>query len=150
MKRTIFLSLHIIALLLISQIEVSACSCPDDPDLTIEQKVKLNLTNAKTVFSGEVIEVVKKFSGLDAFVKIKVEELWKGYLPKEVVIDTELANGATCGYDFEVGKKFLVFAYGLNNSNLTTKACDLNRRIEKATEELKILGKGKKSQKRNS
>jgi hypothetical protein len=40
--------------------------------------------------------------------------LWKGELKREIIITTN-KDSAMCGYGFEVGKKYLVYANGLKN-----------------------------------
>jgi hypothetical protein len=142
MKRIIFLSLPIIVLLLFSQIEVFACSC----NHAFLEPLKTRLFISNAVFSGEVIEINKIFRERHtSIVKIKVKEFWKGQMSKEVTINTR-SSSAACGYEFEVGKSYLIFAKSSDDGNLTTGLC-LTNEIEKAEEDLKMLGKGKKPQK---
>lgn len=147
MKKSIFLLLSVVALLISTQINAFACSCPTIGG-TLEQHIKWKLKDSKAVFSGKVIEINDKPQSRDFFVKIKVEKLWKGSLSEEVVITTERST-ASCGYPFEVGKNYLVYTHGSGAMNLTTGLCMNNLELQKATEELKILGKGKKPRKRN-
>ncbi len=76
-------------------------------------------------------------------VKIEVKEIWKGLLSKEVNIATPNQTGM-CGVSFEIGKSYLVFASHSAEGNLSTGLCLKNKELEKAAEELEILGKGKK------
>lgn len=141
MKKFIFLTLIFFNLLLFSHIEAFACSC----NQAFAQPLKTRLFISKAVFSGEVIEINKIFQKrYISIVKIKVKESWKGQLSKEVTINTDTYADA-CGYTFEVGKSYLIFAY-TSEGKLTTNSCLRNSEIEKASEELKILGKGKKPQ----
>ena len=55
----------------------------------------------------------------------------------------EAGDGRFRGYTFEVGKSYLIFAHTSNGNKLTTSLCSRNSEIEKAIEELMILGKGK-------
>lgn len=110
MKGIIFLSLSVLTLLLFVQIDVLACSCSIDPEETLEQGTKARLKNAKGVFSGEVIEINKIPQSSYVSVKIQVKESWKNVLPKEINITSEFADGASCGYRFQVGKSYLVLS----------------------------------------
>jgi hypothetical protein len=151
MKKIIILTLTFFGLLLFTQRNVSACSCVDIPQ-TLEQEIKGRLKASKAVFSGEILKINetsqrRDVTGLDVTVKIRLKEVWKGQLTKEVIITTP-DNSAACGYSFQVGKSYLVFADTTKGKILGTGLCSGNRRLETATEELKILGKGKKPQKR--
>ena len=151
MKKIIILTLTFFGLLLLPQIDVFACSCVDIPQ-TLEQEIKGRLKDSKAVFSGEILKIsetsqTRDVIGLDVTVKIRLKEIWKGQLTKEVIIKTP-DNSAACGYSFEVGKSYLVFAHSRKGKILATGLCSGNRLLETATEELKILGKGKKPQKR--
>jgi hypothetical protein len=143
MKKFIFLTLTFFTLLLFSYIEAFACSC----NQAFAQPLKTRLFISKAVFSGEVMEINKIFQKSHiSVVKIKVKESWKGQLSKQVIINTR-TDGAACGYPFEVGKSYLIFAGSSDDGNLTTGLCSRNSEIEEAEEELKMLGKGKKLQK---
>jgi hypothetical protein len=78
---------------------------------------------------------------------MRLKQVWKGQLTKEVIINTP-DNSAACGYSFEMGKSYLVFAHGTKGKILRTGLCSGNRPLETAGEELRILGKGKKPQNR--
>ena len=150
-KKIIILTLTFFGLLLLTQINVFACSCGNIPQ-TLEQEIKGRLKASKAVFSGEILKISETsqrqdVTGLNVTVKIRLKEVWKGQLTKEVIINTP-DNSAACGYSFEVGKSYLVFAHSRKGKILATGLCSGNRALETATEELKILGKGKKPQKR--
>jgi hypothetical protein len=146
MKKYIFFTVSVFALLILFQVDIFACRCVIDPNQTLEQKINANLKTAKAVFSGEVVEIYSSFFGQDPpkqniLVRIKVEESWKEILPEEINIVTNISS---CGYRFEKGKSYLVFAYSSDEYNLSTAKCLLNKELENAADELKILGKGKK------
>ena len=148
MKKIVFSTFIVAALLVFTQATAFACSCIEIPE-PYEQKVKSKLNDAKAVFSGKVIEINDKPQSFEVFVKIKVERLWKGNVSKEVIITTENNSGVFCGYSFEVGKSYLIYARGSDESNLTTGLCLGNLQLQKAAEELKILGEGKKPRRKN-
>ncbi len=87
--------LSLVALMVFTQIDVLACSCPSLGE-TLEQEMKWRLKESQAVFSGEVIEITDIPKSL-VLVKIKVEESWKEILPEEITITTERSEGA-CGY----------------------------------------------------
>jgi hypothetical protein len=144
MKKTISLSLCSLALLLFTQIEVHACGCIELAKETRKQMVNRFLETARVVFTGEVIEITKNPENPGFTTKIKVEKWWKqsqpNFRPKEITL---FGDGSSCEYHFAVGKKYLVFANEWKNK-LQATSCSGNSEIEKATEELKLLGKGKK------
>jgi hypothetical protein len=138
MKKIMFRLFISIGLLLFAQISVFACVCPDDPDVTtVEQEVIGHWKRAQVVFTGKVIEITQN----PFQYRLQVETSWKGLLPH--IRPTEIllvAQTADCEFPFKVGKKYLVYAYERNNK-LTTSECSGNIEFEKASEELKILGK---------
>jgi hypothetical protein len=74
-------------------------------------------------------------------VKFRVEKYWKGVLTTEMIVVTG-RGGGDCGYRFEVGARYLIFAYG-GDTKLETNICQRTKGLEEATEDLKLLGKGK-------
>jgi hypothetical protein len=148
MKKILFLTFIVAALLVFTQATAFACSCIEIPE-PFEQKVKSELKGAKAVLSGMVLQIKDKPQSFEVFVTIKVERVWKGSVSKEVIITTENNNGVFCGYPFKVGESYLVYADGSDENNLTTSHCLRNLELQKAAEDLKILGKGKKPRKRN-
>jgi hypothetical protein len=147
MKKAVCYVVVILAFLIFSQSGIYACSCPTV--VGVEQELKWKLKELEAVFSGEVLEINEIPQSLDVSVKIKVETVWKGSPFREVTIITP-NNSASCGYPFEVGKSYVVFANRTDKNYLTTGLCLRNREVNKATEELKILGKGKKPKKNKS
>src|SRR5437879_6296609 len=81
--------------------ELAACSCPGPPP----PKKALELSTA--VFLGEAVKV--EVEGETRTVTFKVDRWWKGGDKQEVDAATH-KSGATCGYGFEKGKKYLVYA----------------------------------------
>jgi hypothetical protein len=78
-----------------------------------------------------------------------VEKLWKGVLPEEISIVTGRGNG-DCGYRFEVGGSYLVYAYGSDESSLSTNICQRTAKLSVAQADLKVLGRGKVRWKENA
>jgi hypothetical protein len=79
-----------------------------------------------------------------------VERYWKGINAAEVTVYT---TSDDCASHFELGKKYLVFAYFVKEGQyLETDSCIGTGRIEMVAGDLKKLGKGKliQTQKRDS
>lgn len=139
MKKLIFASVFITLLSLLTQVETLACSCPTVGDTSAESQTELALHASRAAFSGEVVEISPIPNTHNVLVKIKVKESWKETLPEEITVTTENRG---CGYLFRTGASYLVFAGSRDDGSLTTGLCLRNKEIEKAAEELKILGKG--------
>lgn len=141
-KIIIFLSL-IIGLLIFNQTDVLACSCDlSVPKSSLKQQVNKAKKKSNAVFSGKVLEIIKQPLHHYISVRLLVENSWKGTLLKEITITTGLGGG-DCGYPFEIGKSYLIYANGSDENKLSTNICQRTTNLPDAIEDLKILGKGK-------
>ena len=148
--------------LLISATKVFACVCVNLPEQTLEDLVKDGVKNSRVVFAGKVIGfeyrkgIPNEFmqsKGIDyetKVVKFRVEQWWKGEVPREILLATDetknadgTASNSSCNYNYKEGESYLVFAYGKENE-LRTMACSRMQPLSRAEEDLKILGEGKK------
>lgn len=120
---------------------VFACSCLPMEDKSIDEKVRAEYSNSTGVFSGEVLQVIKEIGANQIKVKFRVKEAWKGKFSRQTIIKT-VQDSAACGYKFEVGKKYLVFAAGEEN-NLRTDICTRTSLL-KPNKDVSILNKIKK------
>src|SRR5262245_9771563 len=68
----------------------------------------------------------------------EIEEAFKGIKGKSVKIATD-AGGGSCGYFFEVGKEYLVYAYGASEDSLTASICTRTRSVSDAQDDLALL-----------
>ena len=123
---------------------VLACSCVPQGSESIETQVKQAYTNSAAVFVGEVVEVVKKPDGYSVEVKFRNVKSWKSELQDKITISTGQGSG-DCGYKFEVGKKYLVYADGERN-NLKTNICTRTSAFE-SNKDVAFLNKIKKIKK---
>jgi hypothetical protein len=90
-----------------------ACSCP------APTTVATHAERATAVFTG----IVTRVSGLPfglvcssadpVSVEFDVETVYKGDVRKTMVVHT-VASGASCGYEFERGKRYTVFPWALD------------------------------------
>jgi len=115
-----------------------ACSCPTV--MSLDDEIKWKLKTGSAIFSGEVMSI--EAGGSRKHVTFKVIEFWKGRLNFKVTVSTYHSSGA-CGYDFKIGKSYLVFSDLWENRHHSGE-CSRNRVLEDAGAELKILGKGQR------
>ena len=70
-----------------------------------------------------------------------VDRFWKGTKSSQIAIYTTLDD---CAPSFELGQKYLVFAYYVKeSSHLETESCMGTGRVEWGGEDLKLLGRGR-------
>ena len=110
----------------------SACSCVPPPPPAVA------LADADAVFSGEVM--MKEREGRDGAwrVTFRVDTAWKGNPGRGAVIHTA-NNSAACGFNFEKGERYLVYAYA-HEGQLGTGLCTRTAALEGAGEDLEALG----------
>jgi len=144
-KISIFLMICLIVCIMTIVIpsNVYACSCAQP--LTVEAE----LSRSEAVFTGRVLEV-KEHKDLNGFVTksalFDISEIWKGGSQSQIIIHTG-GGGGDCGYHFEEGKDYLVYAsqstmYG-DKAHLVTIICDRTNVLAQAHEDLSKLGEGK-------
>ncbi|MGI0090021.1 MAG: hypothetical protein ACREAF_06730, partial [Nitrosopumilaceae archaeon] len=138
--KTIFLAIVGITLLSITGLNQSAhaCSCvaPAPP--------KESLEKSDAVFLGRVVEIKKDLSNIVSSaqlipVKFEVQRVWKGPAEKTITVSTALSS-ASCGYEFQEGETYLVYAYG--KESLQTGLCTRTQLFVDVYEDLRALGAG--------
>jgi hypothetical protein len=132
--RVLFLMLAV--LIGLAQAErAKACSC-------IRQTPAEGFADAEAVFSGRIAEVKPNpDSERGGFViTIEVLEAWKGVTEPIVKVSTA-ANSAICGYAFQVGRSYLVYASRDGGRPLRVSLCSRTQLLDEAKEDLKSLGK---------
>jgi hypothetical protein len=117
----------------------SACSCMGVP-------IQRYISSSDAVFSGEVVDLQKGTSASRMFgpsdtVTLRVSEAWKGTDQGTLEVSTP-SQGSACGYHFEEGQEYLVYAYG--KQDLKVDACGGTTHLSKADEDLALLGNGEK------
>lgn len=101
------------------------------------------LDDANAVFTGEVmsIEPVDDDPGEQYIAAtIEVERTWKGVDSTPVIVETH-QHEATCGFPFEEGESYIVYAYS-DGTPLTTALYHRTQLLERADEDLEELGEG--------
>lgn len=111
------------------------------------------IDSSSAVFSGKVARFEKFSLGGEAGEKriafFEVDRYWKEPPPtnvgyKQLIVITE-GHHAACGYDFEVGRSYLVYAtkWWYDTESLYTGLGSGTQPIEDAQEHLEFLGEGK-------
>lgn len=112
--------------------EAFACSCNQNypPNKAFE--------NSAAVFTGKVTDIQHNVGSY--IVQFSVQEAWKGLSDSQATITTS-DNDGTCGYDFQQGVRYVVYAYGSEES-LETGICSRTQPIADAYEDFMYLGEG--------
>ncbi len=145
MKNKIILLFSVCLIFLVFNTGGYACSClpPSSPAQELDKST--------AVFSGKVIEIKKheqkKAAGeYDPFTAVEavfeVEKSWKGIDKKQVSVFTS-SNSASCGYNFQKGQSYLVYANADEQERLVTGICSRTKNLNDAREDLNELGAGK-------
>jgi hypothetical protein len=143
MKKAIYFSLALALLLLASAEKAFACSCPVIPGPEKKQ-VQQAFSGSVAIFSGEVLEISDSSTDINIWlVKFKVAKSWKGDLNGEVTITTA-KNSAMCGYSFEIGKQYLVYANGARDALMVSNCSRTSKMSNKG--DVKYLAKLKRQQ----
>lgn len=107
------------------------------------KEAKAELDEAFAVFTGQVV------ARTDTAVRVKVDRVWKGNLPAEVLLRTRERNPdgtvqfTSCDPIIgDLGSSHLVYAYGRSLENLSAGgACSPSLRLESAAERMALLDK---------
>ncbi len=135
---------------------VLGCSCaPPSPfeSFTVRQRVQRAFDRAKVVFEGQVESVQdppNPFAPdgtiflpvparpMQRMVKFRNTTIYKGPKQARIVIRTGLGCG-DCGYDFEIGSSYLVYAYTNEDGDLETDTCTRTSLLDYAGADLRFL-----------
>jgi hypothetical protein len=129
MNKTLVLWSLVIGFVLVSDASL-ACQCVET------RSVAHSVESSDAVFSGRVLKIYGTRIGF------AVERSWKGVNEPELTIYTP-AQSTACGYQFEEGQDYLVYAYSQGGERLGTDTCTRTRKLAEAKEDLTELGNGK-------
>lgn len=143
----------------------TACKCaqnPDAPPEGSEAAIAAELAASTAVFTGRVVTIesrIRLFLRTQRYlfltrgdrdiaeedaerlfrrrVKLEVEESFKGASTRTAVLYTGWGGG-DCGYRFERGSRYLVYARD-NDGGLYTGICHATKRVEEAAGEIPVL-----------
>ena len=139
MKKT-FLLLFI---LFFSISKTHACRCIRS-DKSLNKKVKKAFKQADLILSGKVIamnvvnEKDLRFSSDLIRYTFEIKKTIKGKIKREIIEISSSASSASCGYLFELGRSYLVYAKKWpqvssktkNTANYFTSLCDRNQQLK--------------------
>ena len=122
-----------------------ACSCAILPG-TQKERAEQALSDSEAVFSGEVSAIEKQEAATSrhpgtATVTLRVSEVWKGQEQRTLEVSMP-SQGSACGYPFEEGREYLVYASG--GMDLGVSLCSETKPLSKAEADLTVLGNGEK------
>jgi uncharacterized protein (TIGR03382 family) len=110
-----------------------ACSC-------MQQEREAAFDQASSVFEGQV-QSVDPVDEMRVRVRMTVVQTWKGADVEEIEVTTS-SNSAACGYNFEVGQSYLVYADALDDGSQGVSLCSRTARVEDAAEDIHAMGQG--------
>jgi hypothetical protein len=111
-----------------------ACSCATG-------SIQRYISSSEAVFSGQVTAIEKEAATRTTTATLRVSEVWKGPERSTLEVSTS-SQGSACGYHFEEGKEYLVYADG--KQVLKVNACGGTKQLSDADEDLALLGNGEK------
>ena len=138
MKKVLLIACSAVFLFLLPT-TARACWCRgQDPEEKISSAVKKELRLSVLVFSGVALE--SNGSGI----RFSVETLWKGTATKEITFDSQINSTSSdgrekfidsCARQFEVGKKYLVYA-DREKGHLFVNKCSRTQLFESASKDI--------------
>ncbi len=117
------------------------CTCANfNPN--VREEVAREFREAAAVFEGEVKSMETHKDSAASFerrvVTLRVLRIYKGPDQKMFVVGTGLSD-EDCGYDFKLGKKYLVYAFANPSGRLTTTICERTRPLWRAVADRRYL-----------
>jgi hypothetical protein len=135
MKKTVLFSLAILSIfsvLLAAPQAAYACSCmaAGSPKESLEQSA--------AVFIGTVESVGEPQDG-SRFVLFDVRNAWKGVATSNIAVTTP-QDSAMCGFNFEQGKSYVVYASQDESGVLSVNLCSRTHELAENDEDIAALG----------
>lgn len=120
MKKAIY-TIFAVTVFLFAAETSHACSCMFSQE-PLKKQVETAYKDSAAIFTGKVLSV-QPSPGEATYVTVKfaVAKTWKGSKGTEISVTTE-KDSAMCGYYFEVGKEYVVYANAAKMA-LTTSNC---------------------------
>ena len=123
-----------------------ACSC------AVSASPLEAMEQSAAVFEGTVVSIKEKFKIMQSSadpvrVTFQVGARWKGEMGEKVTVTTAL-SGASCGFEFTKGERYIVYAGGEEGegkggtAKLTVSLCSRTAMFSGAEEDLNELGAG--------
>lgn len=136
MKQYLFILFGIFMLLFSVTKNAMSCSCGEPPPLTKE----FNITSAifvGKIIKGEAIKIDDTY--MDRKFTVEISKVIKGKLKDTVEIYTSIDCGA-CGYDFIIGRNYLIYAWNNEEENkLIVNLCSRTKEQSEIEPEERLL-----------
>jgi MYXO-CTERM domain-containing protein len=110
-----------------------ACSC-------LEQPFEMAHAGAAAIFEGRVASVTTQEDGR-LLVAFDVVQTWREAGHEHVEVVTA-SNEVACGYPFEIGTSYLVYAGQTEGERYVVSLCSRTRRMADADDDRALLGSG--------
>jgi hypothetical protein len=132
--------MRIFIVLSLSAIRAWCCSCAGSP---VGNPPCQSAWQYDAVFTGTVESIAAPATALpfpQRQIRLTVAEPFRGIDPgpRDIVIETGLGGG-DCGYNFERGRQYIIYASKRPGGALSTGICSPTRPVEDAEEDLKYL-----------
>lgn len=156
MKAVLQFCLFFIFIFGIGKLEIFACTCKYPLNLTEKEKIEGSFKGADFVFTGKVIKVFQKQfrEGKDIYLEgentvvLEIIGDFKNNIKKKLITIKTGLGGGDCGFPFEKGKKYLVYAVFtkvLNSKNqiikteIHDKSCSRTSLLSNANNDIEII-----------
>jgi ketosteroid isomerase-like protein len=143
MKKLLFL----ILLFLFPFTNSFACSCSELEE-PLSKKVERSYTNSKLIITGKVIDINTEYTDGTKYYKnpviykFEILKVFKGNSEKEIIEILSESTGSMCGYKFELGESYLVYATTTDfYSSVTNKEFDFDTNLCSRNQVLKNVEK---------
>lgn len=110
-----------------------ACSCAEPPSPAEA------FQKTEAVLLGKVIDIQEGPGPRHITAKIRVVKIWKGGRGFTAEVLTTSDRGAMCGFNFQDGKTYLIYAYKNQDERLETNNCTRSAPQEGAREDFAFL-----------
>ena len=128
------LALSVVSLVSLAAAPAEACSCAE---VGLEQAI----AGADAIFEGVVDSIEVDASADVRVVRFAVTQAWRGVMTERIEVRTHVSEAA-CGYTFEIGRAYLVYASGPSASAYQVSLCSRTRPMDTAGEDRSALGSG--------
>lgn len=145
MRRLTFLLVSVLMIAAFSAFPFSeyayACSCAVEAGATPRELAEDYFSRADAVFAGEVVQIEEPSpstvvsSVAPVNVSLRTREVWKGPQQETLGVTTAVSS-ASCGFDFEEGEEYLVYA----SKDLEVSLCSGTKLLSDAAADLDVLG----------
>ena len=122
MKKTLLL----ILIVFLSVSESYTCTCGRNIESLFKQ-IKRDFQQSDLIFTGKVVEVITinknewKSSADPIIYKFEVSEIIKGKIQSKIIEVASEMSGASCGYQFKLGRNYLVYSLKSKRFSKMTK-----------------------------